>query len=163
MMRYLVPLMLAAFAVLAAPGLARSGDSTKPPAEEPADTEPADVADDAAPAPPDLAEVWLTPVDGRTIRGEYIDLGEGDRLLLRYVPSADSGIEIERVTDGEVVWRVRAMPLGVRHTQYKHEIYAHVAEGQLVLLSDGTSGTFNERRELETGELIERSESNRSE
>lgn len=142
MTRSLVPCLLAAFAMLAAPVPA--------------------LADDTDPETPSLVEAQLTPADGREIRGVFIDLGEGDRLLLRHYPMADRGVEVERVSEGEVVWRVRAEPLGVIHSIYTHDIYAWAEDGRLVLRSEGSSGAFIERRDLETGGLIERAEVKRS-
>lgn len=117
-------------------------------------------AEEGQPVEPDIEDAHLNPADGSHIRGEFIDLGDNDWLLLRYMPIVDSGVEIERVTDGEVVWRVHADGLGVAHSRYKHDIRAEVEDGQLILNSYGSAGTFMERRDLVTGALLERSADN---
>lgn len=129
---------------------------------EEAQEEEAGAAQDAAPARPNLEDAHLAPADGSYIQGEFIDLGENDRLLLRYICCADSGVGIERVTDGTVVWRVHAASLGVAHNEYQHDIRAAIEDSQLVFTSYGSAGTFSERRDLATGELIERVEDKRA-
>jgi hypothetical protein len=54
-----------------------------------------------------------------------------DAVVYRYGPISDSGVELERTTDGKVAWRVYVEPLGIEHSKYRHEVTVRV-EGERV-------------------------------
>ena len=101
-------------------------------------------------------------VEGPFTKGDFIDLGKADRLYIRYQSISDSGIELERITDGKIVWRVQSEPLGVAHSKYGHEVVVCI-DGSMMNIVDRNifGGSFCERRRLDTGELIERTERSR--
>jgi hypothetical protein len=73
-------------------------------------------------------------VDGiGATKGEYIDINlkAKDRLFIRYIPIADSGVELERVRGEVILWRVHTAPLGVEHSAYNHKVWVRL-ETQLV-------------------------------
>lgn len=63
-------------------------------------------------------------IDGIVACAGYIDikLESKDRLFYRYSPIADSGVELELVRAGKVVWRTHVQPLGVEHSKYTHSV-----------------------------------------
>ena len=60
-------------------------------------------------------------IDGIFARAEYIDIGNQDQLFFRYGGISDSGVELERVVNGQIAWRVYAPALGVGHSKYRHD------------------------------------------
>ena len=54
-------------------------------------------------------------IDGTFVKAEYIDLNTNntERLYIRYGPISDSGVELEKSTNGFVLWRVHVQPLGI--------------------------------------------------
>lgn len=75
-----------------------------------------------------IEETWFEFIDGTGARAEYIDLNlkTHDRLFIRYGPMSDSGVELERVIDGKVLWRKHVEPLGVEHSKYRHEVHVSI-------------------------------------
>ena len=105
-----------------------------------------------------IEESWFPTVDGSFAKAEYIDLGKSDRLYIRYGPISDSGVELERVIDGNIVWRVHSKPLGVGHSKYRHEVHVRIDGPIIHINSQASGGNFHETRRLKTGELIQRTQ-----
>jgi hypothetical protein len=102
-----------------------------------------------------IEDAWKEKVDGDFLKGEFFDLkgNRNDRLYLRYGPISDSGVEIERIKDGKLLWRVHLPPLMVSHSKYSHRIHTRIRDGKLLLTSLGMGMVF-ESRDLRTGQLI---------
>ncbi len=111
-------------------------------------------------------------VDGvRSTKGEYIDINPKakDRLFIRYIPIADSGVELERVRGDAILWRVHTAPLGVEHSAYSHKVNVRLETdstkssrrnpngltGRILLYSMGAK-LIREIRSVATGELLSR-------
>jgi hypothetical protein len=62
-------------------------------------------------------------------------------------------------TKGKVVWRVSCAPLGVDHSAYSHRANVTVEDGHIKVNSRGSSGTFVEYLDLETGRQLKRDSS----
>ena len=122
---------------------------------------------------PVIEAVWFPKVDGvRAIKGEYIDINlkAKDRLFLRYIPIADSGVELERVRGDVTLWRVHTAPLGVEHSAYNHKVMVRLEHdyekssrtnpngltGRILIYSIGMAQDIWEIRSIETGELFSR-------
>jgi hypothetical protein len=105
--------------------------------------------------PPTIEEAWDQAVDGTFLKGEFFDLDakKRDRLYLRYGPIRDSGVELERIVDGKVLWRVHFEPLGVIHSKYNHSVNARIDDGKVLVTSIGARRIF-ESRDLKTGRLL---------
>jgi hypothetical protein len=102
-----------------------------------------------------IEDAWTEKVDGDFLKGEFFDLNgnRNDRLHLRYGPISDSGVEIERIKGGKLLWRVHLPPLMVSHSKYSHRIHTRIRDGKLLLTSLGMGMVF-ESRDLRTGQLI---------
>ncbi len=59
-------------------------------------------------------------------------------------------------TPPAIIWEVFAEPLGVNHSKYRHSAHAFVHGDRCVLVSDGSSATFVEIRDLASGTLLKR-------
>jgi hypothetical protein len=97
-------------------------------------------------------------IDRSFSSGMCIDLGKADRLRIRYGSISDSGVKLERVTNGNTAWRVYAKPLGVAHPQYRHAVHVRIDGSEINIDSRASGGNFHERRRLDTGELIKRTQ-----
>lgn len=121
---------------------------------------------------PVIEAIRFPKVDGvRAIKGEYIDikLKAKDRLFIRYIPIADSGVELERVRGDVTLWRVHTAPLGVEHSAYNHRVRVHLETdfkkssrtnpngltGRILIYSIGAK-LIREIRSVATGELLSR-------
>ena len=110
---------------------------------------------------PSQIESQYELVDGSSLGGQFLDITKVDRLYIRYGKFTDSGVEIERITNGTQKWLVFAAPLGVSHSQYIHTVSATIDNGVISLFSKGSlGGHFLERRDLKTGKLLERTARN---
>jgi hypothetical protein len=100
---------------------------------------------------------WFACVDGRLTKGQFIDLDTNatERLLIKYCPIADDGVELERTTNNVLVWRAHVQPLGVSHSKYTHEVNAWINSNMVVVISIGASNIY-EVHSLETGAVISR-------
>jgi len=125
-----------------------------------------------------IEKSWFDGVDGKFVKAEYIDLNKNntERLYLRYCPLTDSGVELEKVTNNVVIWRVHVQPIipleQQNHSKYCHEIKFFRVEDQITVIraagfSVGKMGDaifaegkdakqVFEVRSLKTGELISR-------
>lgn len=82
-----------------------------------------------------------------------------DAIFYGFDAISDSGATLVRLSkDGKVVWKVRAEPLGVPHSKYRHEAEATIQDKKLIVASHGLRGDFVELRDLATGALLKRHE-----
>jgi len=117
-------------------------------------------ADEAAPPPPPPAsnvveERWFQRIDGTFEKEERVDLGGADVLFFRYGPISDSGVELERTSDGKTLWRVHVEHLGVAHSMYRHDVKVRV-EGDRIVVNSVGARRIHEVRDLATGRRISR-------
>ncbi len=77
------------------------------------------------------------------------------RLYFRYGPNRDSGVELERVIAGHVVWRSHVQPLGVPHSFYIHDVRVEIKNGMAIVQSSGAQ-VILESHDLRTGKTINR-------
>jgi len=77
---------------------------------------------------PEIRKSYFDEIDGVFARAEYIhvDSEKNDRLYFRYGRISDSGVELERVVNGEPRWIVFVDPLGVTHNAYHHEVFVSI-------------------------------------
>ncbi len=111
----------------------------------------------AGDVPPRIEQFRL--VDGQDIVGKFIDLAENDTIFARFSAIADSGIEVERVTGGKVVWRTYCKPLGVAHSIYMQQVQVRRSGKHLIIRSDASGGVFSERLDIADGKLVSRTRS----
>lgn len=107
-----------------------------------------------------VEETWFEIVDGTLAKGEYLDLNvkTNDRLFVRYGPISDSGVELERVLDGKVLWRKHVEPLGVEHSKYRHEVFVSIdglSPDTIRVISIGEKAIY-ESRSLTDGRQLSR-------
>ncbi len=90
--------------------------------------------------------------------GKLIALPGGDVIAMAYMSMADSGVDLVRVrpTDGSLVWKARAEPLGVPHSKYWHRPRLEPRGEQLIVVSEASGGCFVEVRETASGALVRR-------
>lgn len=76
------------------------------------------------PKTPTIEPTRFKHIDGTLACAGYIDvnLESQERLFYRYGPISDSGVELELVRAGKVVWRTLVQPLGVEHSKYTHSV-----------------------------------------
>ena len=83
--------------------------------------------------------------------------GKGsERLSFRYGEFWDSGVEVDRVKNGKVVWRAFVEPLGVEHSKYLHQATVSVEGNFVKIHSEGSSGSIIEQRDIKTGRVLKR-------
>lgn len=104
-----------------------------------------------------VEESCFPHIDGISAKAEYIDLNTNgtERLYIRYSPISDSGVELERIANNFVVWRVHVRPLGVEHSRYRHDVGIRIDGGKIHVTSVGAQEIF-EVRDLKTGAFISR-------
>jgi hypothetical protein len=95
-------------------------------------------------------------IDGMFARAEYVDLSPSMRLNLKYSPIGDDGIEIEMLLNRRYLWDAYVERLGTAHSSYSHSVECLLYYGDLVVRSKGISGEVYERRNLQTGALLNR-------
>lgn len=125
-----------------------------------------------------IEESWFPRVNGADVKAEYIDLNTNntEKLYIRYSPLTDSGVELEKVTNNVVLWRVHVQPIipfeQQLHSKYCHEVDVFRDGDQIRVISAagfsvGKTGNAIyangkdakqvwEVRSLKTGELISR-------
>jgi len=110
-----------------------------------------------APAPSSnvVEERWFQRIDGTFEKEERVDLGGADVLFFRYGPISDSGVELERASDGKTLWRVHVDHLGVAHSKYRHDVKVRV-EGDRIVVDSVGARRIHEVRDLATGRRISR-------
>ena len=111
-----------------------------------------------APAPK-LRESNLSVADGIVVVGEYIDLAResNDKLYFRYCTFSDSGVELERQTNGKTRWIQHCEGLGVEHFGYQHQVSVVVDGDKVLVYSKGSAGLIFEERDLANGNVKTRS------
>ena len=147
-MRGLVPCLLGLVAAACA--------GTPSPARAP---EPAASPRPATPVPAAciIEEPWSAWPGGMNCDEGHVEI-EGPVpgiLYYRWGPASDSGVELERRSDGTVVWRVHVQPLGVAHSKYSHRVRVRV-EGDRVIVESIGARCILEVRDLATGRRISR-------
>ena len=55
-----------------------------------------------------------------------VDVVKDERIIFRYCPIADSGVEVELVQGNVVLWRKHVEPLGIEHSRYQHAVSLQV-------------------------------------
>jgi outer membrane protein assembly factor BamB len=90
--------------------------------------------------------------------GGLVELPGGDVLVFRYSRYSDTGVEVLRVnaSSGDKVWDVDCPGLGVTHSKYGHRASVGVRGGKVYVTSRGSSGTFVESLDPETGLQLKR-------
>ena len=95
-------------------------------------------------------------IDGTLAVAQYIDVGDGDQLFIRYGAISESGVELERVVNGKTRWRVFSPPLGDPNAKCQHDVHVGVIGDQVRISSRAAGNHFYEQRELKSGKLISR-------
>ncbi len=94
--------------------------------------------------------------DGMAVRAEIVDVSETSKLLLRYSPIADEGVELEFLVNGHRSWHAYVEPLGTSHSAYTHTVECFVDNNDLKIRSKGSYGTIIEDRLMTDGRLMSR-------
>jgi hypothetical protein len=105
-----------------------------------------------------ISKTQFTNIDGTIEKEESIQITTNDKLVYKYCTIEDSGIEIDRVINNTIVWRIFAKPLNVSHSKYKHQAKIKIRDKSIFISSIGSYGKFYEERDLQTGKLIYRKE-----
>jgi hypothetical protein len=105
-----------------------------------------------------IEDSWFPHIDGHLSKAEYIDLNTNntERLYIRYGPIWDSGVELEKTTNGAVLWRVHVQPVGgLSYSKYYNDVRVWIWDDQISVTSIGAKSIF-EVRSLKTGASISR-------
>ena len=104
-----------------------------------------------------LEERRFDQVDGTLVKGQFIDLNTNgtDRIYIRYIQNADSGVELERTTNNVVLWRVHVKRLGIEHSLYNQDVSVWVEGEKISVVSVGAK-TIYETRAVTSGKLLSR-------
>jgi hypothetical protein len=87
-----------------------------------------------------------------------LKIADGGHLVFRYGPISDSGVQLRRLDpEGRTIWEQNCAPLGVGHSEYYHDVFAHIEGNTIKVISRGSYGTFVERLDLDSGKRIARS------
>jgi len=96
-------------------------------------------------------------LEGDASDAAFVTVGADDTIVIQWDGGSDSGVGVARVTAAGVDrWRHVAEPLGVPHSEYYHQCYALLDGGALVVISQGSGGSFVERLDAATGSLLDR-------
>lgn len=100
--------------------------------------------------------LWSVPTTDSTRcggAGGLVRLTGGDLIAFTYGPISDSGVGLMRIdpASGAVCWRTDCAPLLVDHSKYRHRATVEAVAGQIKVVSEGSSGTFTELLDPETG------------
>jgi outer membrane protein assembly factor BamB len=103
---------------------------------------------------------WAAPFANREwiAGGRFVALAGGDVVAYLYCQFADSGVQVLRLDprNGTKKWEIGCRPLGVTHSEYYHDAVVELRGGRLIVTSRGSSGTFVEALDAETGRSIAR-------
>jgi hypothetical protein len=101
---------------------------------------------------------WFDNVDGIIIKGEFIDLNTNatDRLYIRYSPISDRGVELERTTKSDLLWRGHVQCFGVSHSKYSQHVSVRIEDKQILVEIENGAQRIFETHDLKTGGLISR-------
>jgi len=91
--------------------------------------------------PEALGTAGVVPIDG------------GDIVVYAWIEIADSGVAVTRVSgeNGKTVWHRDLEPLGAVHSKYRHVAYAEVRDDELVVVSQGSYGSWLEVLDSQSG------------
>lgn len=71
-------------------------------------------------------------------------------LVAKWIQMSDSGVELERRSGDETLWRVHVAPLGIEHSKYFQDVTVRVDGARVVVESVGAQKIV-EVRDLATG------------
>jgi hypothetical protein len=103
--------------------------------------------------------VWeiAPPMKTTWLGAGFLALSSDDILVFEYGLAHDSGVGLVRVsTAGVERWRRALAPLGVPHSEYYHAGYVLLDREQLIVVSQGSSGSFVELVEPAKGAQLRR-------
>ena len=149
--------------LLAGPADGEKGKGTGRDGHEPGQPEKEAKGSGAAPAAEKSADKKCLPPVSPPYEEKTVRLPGDDWLVYRYHPMMDSGVQVFR-TDANftrIRWSSKCGGLGILHSKYSHNADVEIRKGEAVVKSAGGRGSnrFEERLNLDTGELIERTES----
>ncbi len=109
------------------------------------------------PVPPLMEESWFHDPVAVWETERQIDLAgtQPGVLVAKWIAEADSGVELERRSDREALWRVHVEPLGIRHNGYHQDVTVRVVGDGVVIESVGARKIV-EFRDLKTGAQMSR-------
>ena len=113
------------------------------------------------PSPPKpIAPSWFEGMNGVFAETQAIDVNPeaGDKLVYRFEPIADSGVELDLVHNGSIVWRAHVQPLMVEHSRYRQIVTVKLVPGDqkhFQVVSIGAK-TIRETRRLSDGSQVSR-------
>ena len=94
--------------------------------------------------------------DNRNNGGRFIEIGPSDYALCSFHRFSDSGVDVKRVRDGEIVWSIHVERLAVPHSEYSHDAIVYRDGQEIQIHSNGSLGAILEKRDIGSGKLIER-------
>jgi hypothetical protein len=88
----------------------------------------------------------------------FVALPDGGLVAYGYMAFGDSGVGVVRVSgdEGREMWRRVVDPLFVEHSEYTHRAYAVLLGSELIVVSQGSGGSFVEAVSLESGATLRR-------
>jgi outer membrane protein assembly factor BamB len=106
---------------------------------------------------------WERVFEWRERGGGVVMPGDGTLLAYLYGPNSDSGAQVMRIRieDGAVMWQVYCQRRGFRHFRYSHNVDAIVDEKTVTVRSAGSSGSWVEVLDLQTGKQLKREDRDR--
>jgi outer membrane protein assembly factor BamB len=100
------------------------------------------------------AATWTRPPmrDSSAAGNDVLDLG-GDLLIGNFNRFSDSGVELIRFNGatGALKWQTKIPGLNVAHSEYLHVAYLEVRSPKVLVVSQGSGGSFFESVDLATG------------
>lgn len=86
-----------------------------------------------------------------------LDPERGEKLIVRYCPIGDSGVEVEFFRDDIIVWRKHVRPLGIEHSkQHKVAVTLDPKDPSIVRIISVGAQTIEESRSLKDGRQLSR-------
>ena len=107
-----------------------------------------------------IAPSWFEGINGFLAETQAIDVNPvaGEQLIYRFDPIADSGVELDLVHNGSIVWRAQVQPLMVEHSRYRQRVSVKLDSGdqtRFQVVSIGAK-TIRETRRLSDGSQVSR-------
>lgn len=96
--------------------------------------------------------------DHRLTQHTNIDADGHDKIVFDFGRTGTNWVGVERVTAGRTKWIKYADQLDTSHDTYIQNARVSIEDDEFHLYCEGQAGKYHERRKLDTGELIERSE-----
>ena len=104
----------------------------------------------------------LQRADGITVVGGFLDVSAdgSERIYFRYSPRSDSGVLIERVKVGKVLWRTYLKPAGATRPESTQVVRALFAKrkGLIHVHSEGSAKHVRQTHDFATGQMLKRTE-----